>query len=1343
MMNNSFLKSDIGAQSAWKGFSSQTLYIASRLINDDKGYDYYPEDIEDLIIKNGENVIEAVQVKNISSALTISSLASTKTSKSGEGFFKRMCSLHAQYSKFKCIKIVYFGELGTELLDFSKGVLGAKDKLIRKLEENHNVSTSDAKWLLESITFEKVSINELEENIKNQIQEYVPVMPAPDIARLLLIQYISNLSNSKGYTSLALWKDRMHKIGTDIAALDGYYKEYDKSLVRLTEFNINKESAQIQYEYSQGISAHPTHIRMGLDFYRKSWIEKIDAAITHTGVAVVKGVSGQGKSTLCYRYLIDKFSEEFVFCVRSIASESQAQNLVTALLALNKHCENLVVYIDVIPGEYNWAFLLQELQTRGLAVPVLISIRDEDYNATRISGKAILYDIIELQLTKEEAKTIYDNFTAGNPHSQHRSFDEAWINFGGNGPLIEFVYLLTNNQTLTQRLSEQVNTLLQERVPDSWLNLLNIVCFTGRLGCSVDFEHVKNEISCDSMFSAVQRLCDEYLIRVIDDGNRIEVLHPVRAKIIYDILCKLIGDNSDKMVISALKCVESTNSKVILLDYFTNHKYDLIAIEKIAKLTFSDWISYGNVLKVMLWLDVKRYVEDNANCISNLIKKRGKGWLCFIPLDFTGLDRPNEIIAESMLLGLPNINRDSMIQAIEETKASLTSLMLDYKVTDCFLTNSNIPSSMPNTDEGWTLFGYSLFWCSKREIKINLNYEIEQMLNEMKHGDIQSRADAIRGLSEYPELLEYYNIAEDTLIERLIKEFQVIYFHKNNDEVCCKFIPPFVKDSSEQNIEIEKNQNQYWRIKMLDILQQIYPDKEYIDIELIGVNIVDDLGIKPLDYKLRIEKKNRHIQWMSDINAWVKTRIDFELRPDSWNEYVAKIDELRIDANDLVLDTIKCIDDLYKKKNLNKERWDKVVSKMQVFSRHVFAENRLPKSAVDPYCLHTESTKKLPSGEDYPLLQLLSLEKYKKFRKYLSETYTSLENFYNQFQEVLVVRVKNKSIDTVKNPRLAMYNLFTAAKHLLDFQHEYRALFSSYSTLMDDFDIAEIQNMLTLMNVWRTVLDNPIKGYAIAYDAKQKFRKGKDYFEKTVSNFSTTSDFKVHSTETQIYILDEFDLLSDSTLEENYAKTVLLLRKAFSNALIFDSNRWYVETQQKELVYVPLFKGVAMGSAFSIPIYRLLDMDELKLRESILPCEIDDTLIYNFLNLPAERLLLWKDVLANVAGVKVILKQYSEVYFSTKNELCAFGFEAYKNALLTELDTMVHKGEKNKLFVEELLKKADDENKEYLEVVALLLDSIAEIRDKIANEEEVSNEIDIIEKVVGAMVLVQPFVAEV
>ena len=83
-----FQKSDIGAQAAWKGFSSQTLYISSRLISDKNGYEYYPEDVEDLVVKKDGVVVEAVQVKNISADLTLSSLAATKTSKGGEGFFK-------------------------------------------------------------------------------------------------------------------------------------------------------------------------------------------------------------------------------------------------------------------------------------------------------------------------------------------------------------------------------------------------------------------------------------------------------------------------------------------------------------------------------------------------------------------------------------------------------------------------------------------------------------------------------------------------------------------------------------------------------------------------------------------------------------------------------------------------------------------------------------------------------------------------------------------------------------------------------------------------------------------------------------------------------------------------------------------------------------------------------------------------------------------------------------------------------------------------------------------------------------------------------------------------------
>lgn len=133
----SFQKSDIGAQSAWKGFSAQTLYIASRIISDQSNSMFFPEDIEDLVVKCNNNVVEAVQVKNITADLTLSSLASTKTSARGDGFFKRVCSLHEQYPDFNSVRVVYFNSLGTELDEFKRGVSGAEERIQRKLISNH------------------------------------------------------------------------------------------------------------------------------------------------------------------------------------------------------------------------------------------------------------------------------------------------------------------------------------------------------------------------------------------------------------------------------------------------------------------------------------------------------------------------------------------------------------------------------------------------------------------------------------------------------------------------------------------------------------------------------------------------------------------------------------------------------------------------------------------------------------------------------------------------------------------------------------------------------------------------------------------------------------------------------------------------------------------------------------------------------------------------------------------------------------------------------------------------------------------------------------------------------
>lgn len=1331
-----FYKSDAGAQAAWKGFSSQTLYIASRLISDESDYEYYPEDVEDLVIKEDGVVIEAVQVKNISADLTLSSLAATKTSKSGEGFFNRMCGLHAQNPSFHCIKVVYFNTLGVELQEVQSGKAVTKKALTKRLVDKHGLSESEAVWLIDSLCFEKVNFDDLDLNIQTQISDYVPVMSAPVLAKDLLIQYISVLSKSKGYTTLKMWQDKIHEIGTNIAAIDGFYKEYNKSLVRLSELQLNGDNEQLKQEYLQGVSAHPTHIRNNLDFKRNYWIGEIQAVINSKGVAILKGVSGQGKSTLCYRYLIDTYPEGCVFCVRSIANEGQAQNLVTALDGLGKHNKNLIIYIDVQPGETLWAFLLQELQSRGLSIPVLISIRDEDYNLTPISGKAIQYGIVELALSKEEAAHIYNSFTETQPHTEHRTFEEAWQSFSGQGPLIEFVYLLTNNQTLTQRLQGQIDALLQEGVSDEWLELLQLVCYAGRLGCAVNLTAVKNVTHCSTMHAAIRRLKDEYLIREVDE-NTIEALHPVRAKIVFDALCDQICTGAREVVFKALSCISSQNVRVVLLDYFSNQQYDIEDVQRLSQIRFRDWIGYANAIRSMLWLDAKRYVEGNMTFISSLVKKRGKGWLCFLPLDLSGIERSDELIADGMK-DLSIFNKVDLQIAIDEVKKSLTSLSINYQATDCFMNNCAVPSVLPNTDAERSSFGYALFWMAKRDLNVTLPFKTDEIVASVCAGELQPSADAIRGLFEHPTLLESYQAAVDVLVEKLIYEMQVLTFSVTNDEVSCKFIPPL---STETGVpENTKNTNQYWRIKMLDILKQLYPEKEYIDIELIGVDLLQDLGIEALDHKLHIHKSKRPNAWVSELNGWTKIRIDYSLRPSSWQEYVADIDEIRSGVNDLIVETIKLIDDVYKKGRYTQDRRKRIDDRLKVFRKHTFAENRLPYFAVDPYCLYSEGNAKSPVAEYFPMRQLLSVGKYENFRKSLNDVYSSLDNFYNHFVEILRVRINKQDISIVKNPRLAMYNLYSAAKAFVVFQKEYDLLFSDYSSLDEDFANQELENVLTLVNIWRYVLDNQPKGCAIAYDSKQKYRKGTNYFCDTLSKAVSAVNGTLLKGNKYAYIIVDYNMEDDNTLENEYTRIVMTIRDVFKNSILPSSDRWYLETQSLELAYVPVFSGVFSPVVYSIPFYKLLDTEESRIAKPMYPCETEPALIEK-MN-ATKSLNLWIESMKKLGEMKLYIQRYQQIVQVPVDDNCFCSITAYTELLINQINALWNDFISVEDIVNELIEDADEQNSELLNVMQLFFDCYEEIETVISNKNDPSELIQIIETVSVIMFVLLPFVSE-
>ena len=87
--------------------------------------------------------------------------------------------------------------------------------------------------------------------------------------------------------------------------------------------------------------------------------------------------------------------------------------------------------------------------------------------------------------------------------------------------------------------------------------------------------------------------------------------------------------------------------------------------------------------------------------------------------------------------------------------------------------------------------------------------------------------------------------------------------------------------------------------------------------------------------------------------------------------------------------------------------------------------------------------------------------------------------------------------------------------------------------------------------VGRHVLDNQPKGYAIAYDSKQKYRKGTNYFCDTLSKAVTAVNGTLLKGNKHAYIIVDYNMEEDNTLENEYTRIVMTIRDVFKNSIMF------------------------------------------------------------------------------------------------------------------------------------------------------------------------------------------------
>lgn len=1052
------LKSEIGASAAWKGFSSQTLYIAYRLISLNDKYNIYPETIEDLMIKEENNIKELVQVKNLSTDLSLSDLSP----KNDDSFFKRVLKYKEDDIK---IKIVSFGNIGPEL----QGLVEKNEKDIKSIYDKfmkYNYKKDEIEWILKKLEIEKVYEKELNELIIKEIKKDYITGIAPNIIFEHLISYISSLSKLKGNTNYNLWNTKVQNIIKDIMAIQGMYAQYGKTIININDYKSSKTIEELKKEYYEGVDASPAHIRNGLDLIREKWLKKIEDSFENNNIVIIKGESGQGKSSLAYRYLLDNYIEDNIFIINHVIDEKQAEDIVMAINGLSSNkTDEIIVYIDIVPYDKNWKWIIEQIYSRNYNIKVLLTIREEDYRRSNLEKYRFKDSIIELELDIEEAKQLFEKYN----FQKFLNFDEAWKRFGEKGPLMEFIYLLNENETLEEKLTTQIDNIIDnEKDSDNWLKFLLIVSYAGKENLRIDLNQIVRTVNSNNVSKMMKNMQKEYLIRITEETNTIVTTHAVRAKLLEKIIKLKYSYNDENLLIDCLKCTKDF-SQVLLVEYFYNHYSSNLdsLVKKLSKEDFERWTSFASVIASLLWLDTYSFYNNCKEEIDIGNEICNDSFVTLIVGDITGYinDDRNERI-ETFGRIIPNILK-------VKDKIDFNKFIINYYFTDLYLKNivSKIDNKNIEEEDNLSDVGYVLFWLGKRNIFI-------EKLNCTELNNIENNVlDFLVGL-QVQNFNELYNNLLKDFKNKIIEKYNIIQLDETDDEIWVKFINN-IKDNTERSINGRV-------MDVVNAFRKMYWSKKIYHVKMIGTDFIK--GAKVPDKEKNINREKIPLLWLTSLNRYLVEIDEYDKRKNTWKEYKQSVDLI----NELILEFLKkynsALDYLYSTGRSVNKLCDSSI--MQIHAEIIKQSknmDKMPKSTTNKYGLRFNEDNKieLASNNDTDKMENNIFSQF--FNKYVN----SFINFLNQKDEMIINLIKrNKEF----NYELSKYNIFDSLKDFISFTKEYSNLYGKNKIQEEVY-----KELRILLLFWEEMIKNGIrKEKGKLYDIVERDKKKHKEMEKFI-----------------------------------------------------------------------------------------------------------------------------------------------------------------------------------------------------------------------------------------------------
>lgn len=1056
-----------GAPAALRGFRLQHLYTLHRLLTDPAvaGFAVHLEGSEDLDIfdPTGRGV-EAVQVKSRrGTPLAPSDLVSATDS-----FFERARQRLREHPAM-VQRVVCFGPVGRTLQAMSAARVAALDGEARAALERFGFSRKQIDGFRAAFTVD-ADLDEvaIEQAVHAWLRETIAGLD-PKVAFLYLSGWMHRAMEERRRITAQDVRELLASVGRFVAEAAAHHAEWFTTVVPIDEFTIAEDDRErLTADFHRGVSARLEHVLAGADVLRDRQLDAIDRAFAETNVVVVHGASGQGKTALAWRYLLERMPSAWRFEVRALQDVTHARR-VALLLAAHARAVGVpvLVWLDVAPRDLAWKDVVEELRTiRGIRL--LVTIREEDWTRARNSGAMLLAADVPLALHEDEAEEIFDGLRRRAMPANVLDFADAWKQFGTRGPLLEFTYFLTQHEALEARLDAQVRGIREEvrsgKTLPAELELLRRAAVVTAFGARLDLRRAAMELQLPDVTQTVARFEREYLLRVTEDGAFVEALHPIRSAIVARLLTATdVLTTWSATAAASLPMIAESDLETFLLHAFVSRAEEETTqvVAALRGLRTRTVAGAAGVLRALLWLGVKRYTIEHAALIAEIQSRMPNSELIWAVLDPAGLTRyaPSLLGFEEALKMLPDLH--AWYVEIKSRRPPHDEIFAGARA---WLAGQPGAWEVAASESDWNAAAEVLFWAAAWDIRVDR----EQLAS--------AAMDAAVPVAVLADVVFAASFGGDGAFERVrtgaLQRFQRETMTAAVD-VTGDIVTAHWLIAPDGDVDVERE-----TVRRLDVLRRLFPAGQAFGGHVYGaVSGEVERGIPADQFP---------VPWVLRVHLMFARLVALHRRGETWSEYVTSVVSLRERVVQLAGRITQALTLYFRRDKpfnifeagVDAEEWDALTDALGALPK-------LPRSAVDEWGFETEGAARAWSAG--------TASAHAPFTTALFEYTSAVQDFLRASWRVFVAhpqigrgsaagreKVAAWSEAEQINPEAGTLHLANAVKRLGKLQTEFRARFALHAPAIATLDRREAEALWTLWAVWYDFAFHPRRRLANA-----------------------------------------------------------------------------------------------------------------------------------------------------------------------------------------------------------------------------------------------------------------------